>query len=155
MRKAALILSLLFLLSCGENIKVQRLSVEEGKRFEKFNFKKIWEINQWGGWCLACPQGIVREESLDKKGMEFNLELYDYSGKLKKKRMVIGGKGPDEYDFHNPNNFWVSSSGKILLSNNYYLKSIDPETLEIETLAKYSNVIEGYGSKYTFGRRRK
>jgi hypothetical protein len=31
------------------------------------------------------------------------------------------------------------------------LKSLDPETLEIETICKLSNVIERYGSKYTLG----
>ena len=49
-------------------------------------------------------------------------------------------------------NIWLSSFGKILTEDDNYLKSLDPETLEIETICKLSNAIEGYGSKYTFGR---
>lgn len=82
MRKAAFILPFFFLLSCGKNIDVQRLSVEEGKKFEKINFRKIGEVTQWGGWCLACPQGIFCFEVLDRNWREFKLKLYDYSGKL-------------------------------------------------------------------------
>jgi hypothetical protein len=152
MRKAILILSLFFLLSCGENIKVQRLSVEEGKKFEKLNFKKVWEINLWSGWCLAVPQGVVCSELLDRSWKESQLKLYDYSGKLKKERKLIHGDGPNETKAWNFDSVWLSSSGKIFSQDNNYLKTLDPETLEIETIAKLSNVIEGYGSKYTFGR---
>lgn len=152
MRKAILILSLFFLLSCGENIKVQRLSVEEGKKFEKLNFKKVWEINLWSGWCLAVPQGVVCSELLDRSWRESQLKLYDYSGKLKKERKLIHGDGPNEIKAWNFDSVWLSSSGKIFSQDNNYLKALDPETLEIETIAKLSNVIEGYGSKYTFGR---
>lgn len=152
MRKTALILSLFFLLSCGDNIKVQRLSVEEGKKFEKFNFKKVREITLWGGWCLACPQGIFCFEVLDRRWSEFKLKLYDYSGELIKEKIVAGGEGPNQIRVTNFNYAWLSSSGKILCrDSNNYLKSINPETLEIETIVKFSNVIERYGSKYTFG----
>jgi hypothetical protein len=157
MRKAALILSLLIfplfsLLSYGESIKTHKLSTEEGKRFEKFSFKKIWEMSFFsGGWCLACPQGIVCDEVLDRTGREFKFTLYDYSGKLIKERKMAGGKGPDEIDFHGWDAFRLSSSGKILVYDSTYLKAIDPETLKIETIVKYSNVIEEYGNKYTFG----
>jgi len=153
MRKAAFILSLFFLLSCGENINVQRLSVEEGKRFEKISFRKIGEVTQWGGWCLACPQGIFCFEVLDRNWREFKLKLYDYSGTLKKERRLAGGEGPNQIKVTNFGYAWLSSSGKILCHDNAnYLKAIDPETLEVETIAKFSNVIKNYGSKYTFGR---
>ena len=147
------ILSLLFLISCGEKIKVQRLSVEEGKKFEKFNIKKIGEVIQWGGWCLACPQGIFSFEVLDKQWSEFKLKLYDYSGRLKKEKILAGGEGPNQIKVTNFEYAWLSSSGKILCDDNEnYLKAIDPETLEVETIAKFSNVIDEYGSKYVFGR---
>ena len=158
MRKITLIyslffLSFFFLLSCGEKIKIQKLSVEEGKRFEKFNFKKIGEITQWGGWCLACPQGIFSFEVLDRQWSEFKFKLYDYSGKLKKERTLAGGEGPNQIKVTNFGYAWLSSSGKILCNDNdNYLKAIDPETLEVETIVKFSNVIEGYGSKYIFSR---
>lgn len=152
MRKAILILSLFFLLSCGENIKVQRLSVEEGKKFEKLNFKKVSKIDLWSGWCLAVPQGVVCSELLDRSWKESQLKLYDYSGKLKKERKLIHGDGPDEIRAWNFPTVWISSSGKVFSRDNNYLKALDPETLEIETIAKFSNVIDRYGSKYTFGR---
>jgi hypothetical protein len=157
MRKVALIVSLLIfplfsLLSYGETIKIHKLSVEEGKRFEKFGFNKIWEMSFFsGGWCLPCPQGIVCDEVLDRTGKEFEFKLYDYLGKLLKERKMTGGKGPDEIDFHGWDRFQLSSSGKILVYDSTYLKAIDPETLKIETIVKYSNVIEGYENKYTFG----
>ena len=145
------ILSLLFLFSCGENIKVHRLRVEEGKKFEKLNSKKIWEIDLWSGWCLAFPQGVICSELLDRSWRESQLKLYDYSGKLKKERKLIHGDGPDEIRVWNFPSVWLSSSGMIFSKDNNYLKTLDPETLEIETIIKFSNVIEGYGSKYTFG----
>jgi hypothetical protein len=145
--------SLLPLLSCREKINVQKLSVEEGKRFEKLHLKKIGEITQWGGWCLACPQGIFCFEVLDKQWSEFKLKLYDYSGNLKKEKVLAGGEGPNQIKVTNFEYAWLSSSGKILCDDNEnYLKAIDPETLEVETIAKFSNVIDGYGSKYAFGR---
>ena len=151
MRKAILILLISLLFSCGENIKVQKLSVEEGKRFDKLNFKKVEEITLWSGWCLALPQGVICSELLDRSWRESQLKLYDYSGKLKKERKLIHGDGPDEIRVWNFPSVWLSSSGMILSEDNNYLKALDPETLEIETIVKFSNVIEGYGSKYTFG----
>jgi len=46
MKKPALtfslfILTLFTLVSCSEKINIKKLSVEEGKRFEKLHFKKI------------------------------------------------------------------------------------------------------------------
>jgi hypothetical protein len=151
MKKSVLILLLLFLFSCGENIKIQKLSVEEGKRFDKLNFKKVEEITLWSGWCLAVPQGVVCSELLDRSWRESQLKLYDYSGKLVKERKLIHGDGPDEIKVWNFDSVWLSTSGKILSEDNNYLKALDPESLEIETITKLSNVIEGYGSKYTFG----
>jgi hypothetical protein len=153
MKKVAFIFSFFFLLSCGEKIKIQKLRVEEGKRFEKLNFKKIGEMTLWGGWCLACPQGIFCFEVLDRQWSEFKLMLYDYSGNLKKEKILAGGEGPNQIKVTNFGSAWLSSSGRILCNDNEnYLKAIDPETFEIETVAKFSNVIEGYGSKYIFSR---
>jgi hypothetical protein len=151
MKKAAFILPLLFLLCCGRNMKAQRLYIEEGKKFENLNFKKLWRIDLYGGWCLALPREFICSELLDRSYKESQLRLYDESGKLIKERKLVHGDGPDEIRIWNFNNVWLSSSGKILTEDNNYLKSLDPETLEIETICKLSNVIEGYGSKYTLG----
>ncbi len=151
MRKLSLIFSLFFLFSCGENIKIQTLRVEKGKRFNELNFKKVGEMTLWSGWCLALPQGVICSELLDRSWRESQLKVYDCIGKLKKERKLIHGDGPDEIRGWNFPSVWVSSSGRIFSRDNNYLKTLDPETLEIETIVKFSNVIEGYGSKYTFG----
>ncbi|MDH5385797.1 MAG: hypothetical protein OEY18_13935, partial [Candidatus Aminicenantes bacterium] len=116
------------------------------------NFTKVGEVDLWSGWCLALPQGVICSELLDRSWRESQLKLYDYSGKLKKERKLTHGDGPDEIKAWNFDSVWVSSSGKILSEDNNYLKSLDPNTLEIETIAKLSNVVEGYGSKFIFGR---
>lgn len=158
MKKAALIFSLFilsffFLISCGEKINVQRLSVEKGKKFEKFNFKKIGEFTLWAGWCLATPYGVVCCEYLDRQRKECELSLFDYSGQLIKNKKLTCGDGPHEIKRVNFERVWLSSSGKVFCNDdNNYLKAIDPQTLEIGTIAKFSNVIEGYSKRYTFGR---
>jgi len=151
MRKAALILPLFFLLSCGGRVEDQRLNVKEGKKFEKLNFRKVWQIDLYGGWCLALPRGFICSELLDRSYKESQLKVYDESGKLIRERKLVHGDGPDEIKVWNFNNVWLTSSGKIITEDNNYLKSLDPETLEIETTCKLSNVIEGYGSQYTLG----
>jgi hypothetical protein len=151
MKKAAFILPLLFLLCCGRNMKAQRLYIEEGKKFENLNFKKLWRIDLYGGWCQALPRGFICSELLDRSYKESQLKVYDGSGKLIKERKLVHGDGPNEIRVWNFNNVWLSSSGKILTEDNNYLKSLNPETLEVETVCKLSNVIDGYGSKYTLG----
>jgi hypothetical protein len=151
MKKAAFILPLLFLLCCGRNMKAQRLYIEEGKKFENLNFKKLWQIDLYGGWCLALPRGFICSELLDRSYKESQLRLFDDSGNLIKQRKLVHGDGPNEIRVWNFNTVWLSSSGKIFSEDNNYLKSLDPETLEIETICKLSNVIDGYGGKYTLG----
>jgi len=142
MRKAALILPLFFLLSCGGRVEDQRLNVKEGKKFEKLNFRKVWQIDLYGGWCLALPRGFICSELLDRSYKESQLKVYDESGKLIRERKLVHGDGPDEIKVWNFNNVWLTSSGKIITEDNNYLKSLDPETLEIETTCKLSNVID-------------
>jgi len=150
-RSACLFLMAL-VFSCGWRAEIQILKVEQGKTFAGLSFNKIFQIDMYGGWCLALPQGFVCSELLDRSYKESQLKVYDGSGKLIKERKLVHGDGPDEIKVWNFNNVWLSTSGKILTEDNNYLKSLDPETLEIETISKLSNVIEGYGSRYTFGR---
>jgi hypothetical protein len=137
--------------SCGRRAEIQTLDVEQGKTFAGLKFKKVFQIDMYGGWCLALPREFICSELLDRSYKESQLKVYDYSGKLIKERRLIHGDGPDEIKAWNFNTVWLSSSGKILAVDNNYLKSLDPETLEVETICKLSNVIEGYGSKYTLG----
>jgi hypothetical protein len=137
--------------SCGRREGIQTLDVEQGKAFAGLSFKKVFQIDLYGGWCLALPRGFICSELLDRSYKESQIRLYDDSGKLIRERRLIHGDGPDEVRVWNFNNVWLSSSGKILSEDNNYLKSLDPETLEIKTICKLSNVIEGYGSKYTLG----
>lgn len=137
--------------SCGPRTEIQTLEVEQGKTFTGLSLKKVFQTDLYGGWCLALPQGFLCSELLDRSYKESQLRVYDLSGKPVKERRLVHGDGPDEIKVWNFNNVWLSSSGKILTEDNNYLKSLDPETLEIETICKLSNVIDGYGSKYTMG----
>ena len=138
--------------TCGRRAEIQTLDVEQGKTFAGLSFKKVFQIDLYGGWCLALPQGYICSELLDRSYKESQLKVFDDSGTLIKERRLIHGDGPEEIKVWNFNTVWLSSSGKILTEDNNYLKSLDPETLEVETICKLSNVIKGYGSKYTFGR---
>jgi len=137
--------------TCGRRAEIQTLDVEQGKTFAGLSFKKVFQIDLYGGWCLALPQGYICSELLDRSYKESQLKVFDDSGTLIKERRLIHGDGPEEIKVWNFNTVWLSSSGKILTEDNNYLKSLDPETLEVETICKLSNVIEGYGSKYTLG----
>ena len=150
-RSAACLFVIALVLSCGRRAEIQTLEVEQGKIFDGLRFEKIFQIDLYGGWCLALPQGFICSELLDRSYKESQLKLFDESGKLIKERRLIHGDGPNEIRVWNFNNVWLSSSGKILTEDNNYLKSLDPETLEVETVCKLSNVIDGYGSKYTLG----
>jgi hypothetical protein len=137
--------------SCGRRAEIQTLEVNQGRKFESLRFKKVFQVDLYGGWCLALPRGFICSELLDRSYKESQLRLYDESGKVIKERRLVHGDGPGEIKVWNFNNVWLFSSGKILTEDNHYLKSLDPETLEIETICKLSNVIEGYGSKFTLG----
>src|SRR4030043_705709 len=150
-RGATLLFTLALAFSCGRQAEIQTLEVEQGKTFAALSFKKVFQIDLYGGWCLALPQGFICSELLDRSYRESQLKLYDDSGTLIKERRLVHGDGPDEIKLWNSTNVWLSSSGKILTAHNDYLKSLDPDTLEIETICKLSNVIEGYGGKYVLG----
>lgn len=143
---------MIFILSCGRGTKIQKLPVGERNKLDAFDFEKIFSIDLYGRWCLPCPNGIVCSEILDRNNREYRFSLYDYSGALIKERKLLAGQGPNEIQGGNLDTVWLSSSGKIFcLDVGDYLKTIDPETLEIETIAKLSNVVKGYGSRYTTG----
>ena len=147
---SALALSLFMMLYCGKSQGIQILNKEEGKTFDKIHFEKVAEVIQWGGWCMDCSKGIFCFEVLDPNWREFKLRLLDYSGIPIKEKTISSGDGPDEIRVTNFSVAWPSSSGKIIcIDNNNFLKAIDPETLDISTIAKLSNVINKYGSKYT------
>jgi len=143
---------MIFILSCDRETNTQKLPVEKRNEFDAFDFAKIFQIDLYGRWCLPCPNGIVCSENLDRNNREYRFSLYDYSGALIKERKLLAGQGPNEIQGGNLDTVWLSSSGKIFcLDIGDYLKTIDPETLEIETIAKLSNVVKGYGSRYTTG----
>jgi hypothetical protein len=151
-RKATCLFLLALFFSCGRRTETRTLEVEPGKIFEGLQFEKIFQIDLYGGWCLALPRGFICSELLDRSYRESQLKLFDDSGRLVKERRLIHGDGPDEIRVWNFNNVSLSSSGSILTEDNNYLKSLNPETLEIKTICKLSNMIEGYGSRYTLGR---
>lgn len=144
---------MVFAFSCGSGERIQKLHVEERIKFDALDFVKIFQIDLYGRWCLACPNGIVCSENLDRNNREYKFSLYNYSGALIRDRRLLAGQGPTDIQGGNLNTVWLSSSGKIsCLDVGGYLKTINPETLEVQTIAKLSNVIDGYGSRYTMGR---
>jgi hypothetical protein len=144
---------MVFAFSCDSGTRIQKLHVEERKKFDALDFVKIFQIDLYGRWCLACPNGIVCSENLDRNNREYKFSLYNYSGALIRDRRILAGQGPTDIQGGNLNTVWLSSSGKIFcLDVGDYLKTIDPETLEVETIAKLSNVIDSYGSRFTTGR---
>jgi hypothetical protein len=154
-----LLFSLLFYLlfsfiSCSRHLDVQKLSVEKGRPFGRLSIKKVFEAQySFLNACFPCPGGIILVEILDRSWSEFNLYLFDYSGNIKKQRTVQAGQGPNEFRAADYAASWISSDGKIyFIDMGDYLKTIDPETLEIATVSKLSNVIEEYGSHYNLGR---
>ena len=151
LRGAICLLVISVVSSCGRRAEIQTLDIEQEKTFAGLRFKKIFQIDLYGGWCLALPRGFICSELLDRSYKESQLRRYDESGKLVKERRLVHGDGPNEIKLWNSTNVWLSSSGKILTAHNDYLKSLDPDTLEIETICKLSNVIEGYGGKYVLG----
>jgi hypothetical protein len=139
--------------SCGRDRSKRTLTVEPGKRFDDFRMIKIWEKDFYGRWCLPCPNGIVCSELGDRSNREYKFYLYDYSGKLIKERTVEAGQGPDQIQGSILDAVWLSPSGDIsIVDVDGYLKVMDPETLEIRTILKFSNVIPGYGSRFDVGR---
>jgi hypothetical protein len=150
---AACLSVMVFAFSCRSGERIQKLHVEERNKFDALGFVKIFQIDLYGRWCLACPHGIVCSENLDRNNREYKFSLYNYSGALIRDRRILAGQGPTDIQGGNLNTVWLSSSRKIFcLDVGGYLKTIDPETLEVETIAKLSNVIDGYGSRYTMGR---
>jgi hypothetical protein len=150
---AAGLLAMAILFSCKPAVKSQILPVGERNKFDALDFMKVFQIDLYGRWCLPCPNGIVSSELMDRSNREYRFSLYDYSGALIKERRVLAGQGPNEIQGGTLDSVWLGSSGKIFcLDVGDYLKTIDPETLEIETIAKLSNVVQGYGSRYTTGR---
>jgi hypothetical protein len=141
------------LFSCGRERSIRTLTVEPGKKFNGFQLTKIWEKDLYGRWCLPCPNGVVCCELTDRSNREYWFYLYDYGGTLVKQRRVSAGQGPNEIQGGSLESVWISSSGEILIVDvGGYIKAMDPETLEIRTVLKLSNVIPGYDSRFDVGR---
>ena len=114
------------------------------KVFPSLKLTKVFEIDLYGRWCLPCAGGVVCCEILDRQNREYRFMLFDYSGVRLKERRVLAGQGPDEIEGGNMNTVWLSSSGKIrLLDVGDSLKEMNPETLEIETIVKLSDIRRG------------
>jgi len=138
--------------ACGHRLEDQILSVEDGKIFCGVQIEKIWEKELYGRLVLALPQGVFCDEIQDVMGREHKFQFFDYGGRLIREKSLLAGQGPDEVTVVTMANTWLSSAGAIMVEDNDYLKTIDPETFEVRTLAKFANVIKGFGGKFIFGR---
>jgi hypothetical protein len=147
------LLSILLMNACRRETEIAKLAVEDGKAFKELRFIEVWKNGfDWVKWCLPFPERTVCLELLDKGYKEYRFNLYDSSGERVKEKRVLSGDGPNEIQVISMDSVWLSSSGQIHCIDNDYLKSINPETFQIMTIAKLSNVVKGYGSKFTVGR---
>ncbi|MDH4195825.1 MAG: hypothetical protein OEW05_00300 [Candidatus Aminicenantes bacterium] len=139
-------------LACGPAHEEYTLSVEEGKIFRGVHIEKIWEKELYGRLVLALPQGVFCDEIQDVMGGEHKFQLFDYAGRLVREKSLLSGQGPDEVTVVTKDNTWLSSTGQIMVEDDDYLKTIDPASFEVRTLAKFANMIRGFGGKFIFGR---
>jgi len=140
-------------ISCENQIHERKLAVEKDKHFHKLNFRKIWEIEfPFIHACFPCPNGILCVEIMDRGWSEFKFHLYDYSGKLIKEKLIKSGNGPNEMRVLDYHTAWISSGKIHFIDIGSYHKILDPKSFEIKTVSKLSNVIKGYGNKYTIGK---
>ena len=86
MRSVWLICMICLLVCCGTDSDIQKLAVEDSKKFERISIKKIWEGELFGRMVLALPQGILLDEIQDNIGNEHKLMLFDYDGNLIKEK---------------------------------------------------------------------
>lgn len=138
--------------ACRPPLEERVLTVEAGKRFNAVRIEKVWEKELYGRLVLALPQGVFCDEIQDRMGREHKFQLFGYDGRLIKEQILVSGQGPDEVTVVTRDNTWLTSNGQILVEDNDYLKTIDPESFKVRTLAKFANVIKGFGSRYIFGR---
>ncbi len=147
------VLSILLMNACRKEPEIAKLAVEDGKQFNGFRFVEVWKKEyDWLKFCIPFPERILCLELLDKSYREYRFNLYDSSGELVKEKRFPSGEGPDEIQVVGMDSVWLSPSGQIRCIDNEYLKSIDPETFQVTTIAKLANVVKGYGSKFTVGR---
>lgn len=148
----ALCVLLTVLFACHPPPQERVLSVEEGKGFSGISITKIWEKELYGRLVMALPQGVFCDEIQDRMAREHKFQLFDYAGHLIKERSMVSGQGPDEVTVVTKDNTWLSSAGQIMVEDDNYLKTINPESFEVRTLAKFANMIRGFGGKFIFGR---
>lgn len=147
------VLSILLMNTCRKEPEIAKLAVEDGRQFNGFRFVEVWKKEyDWLKFCIPFPERILCLELLDKSYREYRFNLYDSSGELVKEKRFPSGEGPDEIQVVGMDSVWLSPSGQIRCIDNEYLKSIDPETFQVTTIAKLANVVKGYGSKFTVGR---
>jgi hypothetical protein len=154
-RKGAVLvfwLLLPYLSACGPEPRELRLAVDAAKVFGGVRIEKKWEKELYGRLVIPLPQSVFCDEIQDRMAREHKFQLFDYAGRLIKEKSMRSGEGPDEVTVVTKDNTWLSSAGQIMVEDDNYLKSIDPESFKVRTLAKFANVIKGFGSKYIFGR---
>ncbi len=151
-KTAALMLVAIGLIACRGPSKTPSLAVDESKIFSGLHVKKVFSKRFLGRWCLPVAGGVVCDELTARTGEENTFRLYDYDGRLLKKRVVPHGQGPDEVQVLSLDTVWLSSRGDIRCIDNEYLKFIDPRSLNIRTIAKLANAIPGYGGRFCWGR---
>lgn len=149
------LLALIFLISCKNKVPILKLEYRENKVFKNVQLEKIFEITHIGSifWAIPFSDKVVVMIP-EGRGVAFNIFIYDFSGKIIKERTIRGGEGPDELREISAEDIIFFNENEILSVEELrgYIKSIDLNTLEVRTIAKLSNILKGYGSKYVIPR---
>ncbi len=141
MKRLLVVITIGFLLSaCSKEAGVKRkLNVVEGKKFHRLEFRKVFEITlHYCKWCFPVYKGVLCLQSLDSQNRKFRLTLFDYDGKVIKKRDFLTGQGPNELLASIFRCAWVRSDLRevIAIDVGEFVKSINAESLTIRTIAK-------------------
>ncbi len=76
-------LALFFLVSCKGEVPILKLEYKENKGFKNVQFGKIFEITHNGNifWAIPFSDKVVFM-ILERRGVAFNIFIYDFSGKI-------------------------------------------------------------------------
>lgn len=144
----------LFLIAFCSNSKkeTQSLEFDDQTQFPGFKLHKLTDITlPYGQFCKPFSDGLICLDVMDVARTQYKVLKYDFHGNLIKERILSSGQGPDQIFAINEHLIWNSADGKLIFFiDSGYLKVLNPESLEIDTMLKLSNKVKAYGSKFNF-----
>ncbi len=155
MRKIIVALLFSFIINCKDNSisSIIQLSMEKGVEFKNLKFEKIFDfIHYKPKWCVPFQDRVICKVAVDMNESSYIFFIYDYNKRLIKEKKIKGGIAPDETAASLSSMIISAEENKIIyVDANDYIKSLDINTLEIQTIGKVSNIVKGYRSKFRIG----